>query len=83
MKDIIWTVTSKMVLSSLLFDAGFWAGDPNEFGLLSYHSRGHLLGRPPTFGNEDESRTVNAQAMLASYAWLLGQANYQGLSRLR
>lgn len=80
-KAVIWTIISQMVLSGLLFYAGFWPGDPNEFGMLSYHSCGHLLGRPPTFGNEDEYRTVNAQAMLAGYAWLLGQANYQGLSR--
>ncbi|KAG8324387.1 structural constituent of ribosome [Homalodisca vitripennis] len=59
---------------------GFWPGDPNEFGLLSFHSRGHLLGRPPSFGAEDVSHTITAQAMLAGYSWLLGQASYQGFT---
>jgi len=59
---------------------GFWPGDRSEFGLLSYHSRGHLLGRPHTYGDDDISHTVHAQAMLAGYAWLLAQAAYQGFS---
>ncbi|XP_054286399.1 uncharacterized protein LOC129002546 [Macrosteles quadrilineatus] len=59
---------------------GFWPGDPCEFGLLSFHNRGHLLGRPPSFGEEDVDHTVHAQAMLAGYSWMLAQAAYQGFS---
>uniref|UniRef100_A0A1B6LLN1 28S ribosomal protein S30, mitochondrial n=1 Tax=Graphocephala atropunctata TaxID=36148 RepID=A0A1B6LLN1_9HEMI len=59
---------------------GFWPGDPNEFGLLSFHSRGHLLGRPPSFGTKDTTHTVTAQAILAGFSWLLGQATYQGFT---
>lgn len=57
---------------------GFWPGDPNEFGLLSYHTRGHLLGRPPHFGDKDKKEALHSQGILAGYSWLLAQATYQG-----
>ena len=58
---------------------GFWPGDPHEFGLLSYHSRGHTLGRPPHFGEKEHSQAIHAQAVLATYSWLLAQSTYQGI----
>lgn len=36
-----------------------------------------MLGRPPNFGVEHDE-ALHAQAILASYSWLLGQACYQG-----
>ncbi|KAK2580906.1 hypothetical protein KPH14_005975 [Odynerus spinipes] len=57
---------------------GFWPGDPCEFGLLSYHNRGHMHTRPETF--DDESDALITQAIFASYSWLLSQACYQGFS---
>ncbi|KAJ4433110.1 large ribosomal subunit protein mL65 [Periplaneta americana] len=59
---------------------GFWPGDPNEFGLLSYHHRGHILRRWEHYGPDDRAETLHVQAILASYAWLLSQACYQGFS---
>lgn len=59
---------------------GFWPGDPYEFGLLSYHPRGHMLGRPPHFGKKEHSQAVHAQAVLATYSWLLAQSTYQGFN---
>lgn len=55
---------------------GFWPGDENEFGFLSYHNCGHLHDRLPNFDDTSEAKTV--QAILASYSWLLTQACYQG-----
>lgn len=59
---------------------GFWPGDPYEFGLLSYHPRGHILGRPPHFGEKEHSHAIHAQAMLATFGWLLAQSTYQGFN---
>lgn len=53
---------------------GFWPGDKNEFGFLSYHN---LQGRPKEYNDTSEALTV--QAILASYSWLLSQACYQGI----
>ncbi|KAL0128903.1 hypothetical protein PUN28_003932 [Cardiocondyla obscurior] len=57
---------------------GFWPGDKNEFGLLSYHNCTHLQTRPEAFN--DTSTALTVQAILASYSWLLSQACYQGFS---
>ncbi|XP_025075488.1 uncharacterized protein LOC105432645 [Pogonomyrmex barbatus] len=54
---------------------GFWPGDENEFGFLSYHNCTYLQKRPEKFNNTSEALTV--QAVLASYSWLLSQACYQ------
>lgn len=59
---------------------GFWPGDKNEFGLMSYHLTNHLEHRPPDFGVADGVETTQAQAILASFAWLHAQAAYQGFS---
>jgi len=53
---------------------GFWPGDENEFGLLSYHN---LQRRPEKYN--DTSTALTVQAVLASYSWLLSQACYQGI----
>lgn len=59
---------------------GFWPGDIDEFGLISFHGRGHILTRTKTFGEEDNVHALHCQAMKASYGWLLAQANYQGFT---
>lgn len=59
---------------------GFWPGDKNEFGLMSYHAIEHLAKRPPHFGEQDHQNTLHCQAILASFSWLLSQASYQGFS---
>ncbi|EFN77238.1 39S ribosomal protein S30, mitochondrial [Harpegnathos saltator] len=55
---------------------GFWPGDENEFGLLSYHNCIYTQNRK--FDDISEAKIV--QAILASYSWLLTQACYQGFS---
>ncbi|XP_076293892.1 mitochondrial ribosomal protein S30 [Lasioglossum baleicum] len=57
---------------------GFWPGDPAEFGLLSYHNCSLLAYRRPTFDDKDDA--LIAQAIFASYSWLLSQACYQGFT---
>ncbi|CAH1407344.1 unnamed protein product [Nezara viridula] len=59
---------------------GFWPGDKNEFGLMSYHATEHLAQRPSHFGEHDQQNTLHSQAILASFSWLLSQASYQGFS---
>ena len=53
---------------------GFWPGDPSEFGVISYHYRGHLSAR--TY--DDHADVLRAQAIMASFSWLYGQVCYQG-----
>lgn len=55
---------------------GFWPGDSNEFGLMSFHCRGHLVGRSAVYA--DETDALTAQAVFGNYAWLLSQACFQG-----
>lgn len=55
---------------------GFWPGDENEFGFLSYHNCAYLHNRSPNFDDTSDVKIV--QAILASYSWLLSQACYQG-----
>ncbi|XP_046412367.1 39S ribosomal protein S30, mitochondrial [Neodiprion fabricii] len=57
---------------------GFWPGDKNEFGIMSYHRRGHIDARKSSF--KDENEALDVQAVFASYSWLLSQACYQGFS---
>ncbi|XP_046752870.1 39S ribosomal protein S30, mitochondrial [Diprion similis] len=57
---------------------GFWPGDKNEFGIMSYHRRGHIDVRNSSF--KDENEALDVQAVFASYSWLLSQACYQGFS---
>ncbi|KAG7300263.1 hypothetical protein JYU34_015833 [Plutella xylostella] len=58
---------------------GYWPGDPEEFGLLSIHSRDYILDRKD-FGPEDNIEALHCQALQASFGWLLAQANYQGFN---
>ncbi|XP_050667859.1 39S ribosomal protein S30, mitochondrial [Leptidea sinapis] len=59
---------------------GFWPGDQDEFGLLSYHGRGHIINRKESFGAEDNLEALHCQAIKSSFGWLLAQANYQGFT---
>ncbi|XP_013140448.1 PREDICTED: 28S ribosomal protein S30, mitochondrial [Papilio polytes] len=59
---------------------GYWPGDYDEFGLLSYHGRDHILSRKETYGHEDNINALHSQALKASFGWLLAQANYQGFT---
>lgn len=59
---------------------GFWPGDACEFGLLSYHHRGHMRHQLLQYGEEDRAEALHAQAIFASYGWLFPQACYQGFS---
>lgn len=60
------------------FIAGFWPNDQQKFGLLSIHTNEYLNDRPPNFGELEHQEAVHSQAILASFAWLIGQASYQG-----
>lgn len=68
--------TSK--ISAFVTIIGFWPGDACEFGLLSYHHRGHMHHRLLQYGEEDRAEALHAQAIFASYGWLFPQACYQG-----
>lgn len=59
---------------------GFWPNDPQKFGLLSIHTNEYLEDRPPHFGELEHQEAVHAQSILASFAWLIGQASYQGFT---
>lgn len=48
--------------------------------MLSYQKRNHLITRDPNFGIEDFQEAIHAQGIQSSYAWLYGQACYQGFS---
>lgn len=59
--------------------AGYWPGEKNEFGILSYHQRGYMLNRH--YGDEQESKeTLHRQGILASFNWLNAQANFLGFN---
>ncbi|RVE41024.1 hypothetical protein evm_014325 [Chilo suppressalis] len=58
---------------------GFWPGDYDEFGFLSYHGRGHILARN-NYGPDDNIEALHCQAMKSSFGWLLAQSNYQGFT---
>lgn len=58
---------------------GFWPGEPQEFGMMSFHSSNFVDTRP--FHNpEDNIDAIHSVALLSSFSWLLGQACYQGFS---
>lgn len=58
---------------------GFWPGSSNQFGLLSYHKRGHMLTRP--FNDPSESKeALHRQGILASFGWLNALANFLGFT---
>lgn len=53
---------------------GFWPGHPNEFGVISFHHQAFLKIRSYI----DDKEALIAQAIMASFGWLMGQACYQG-----
>ncbi|XP_015118168.1 39S ribosomal protein S30, mitochondrial [Diachasma alloeum] len=55
---------------------GFWPGDLNQFGLMSYHKRGYMMGR----NWNDELVALRTQAIYANWGWLLAQACHLGFS---
>ncbi|XP_045450072.1 28S ribosomal protein S30, mitochondrial [Melitaea cinxia] len=59
---------------------GYWPGDFDEYGLLSYHGRGHILHRSESYGPEDNLEALHCQGIKSSFGWLLAQANYQGFT---
>ena len=60
---------------------GFWPGNVREYGLLSYQDRNFMLNRNnEKYGEGDMQDALHSQGILSSYAWLLGQACYQGFS---
>lgn len=61
---------------------GFWPGDLHEFGTISFQRRSHALLRHTYSAIDDIQEALHSQAIFASYAWLLGQACYQGFSIL-
>lgn len=59
---------------------GFWPGDQREFGLISFQRRSHAQIRHTYCAINDLQEALHAQGTFSSYAWLLGQACYQGFS---
>uniref|UniRef100_A0A182NR04 28S ribosomal protein S30, mitochondrial n=1 Tax=Anopheles dirus TaxID=7168 RepID=A0A182NR04_9DIPT len=59
---------------------GFWPGDQHEFGLLSFQRRSHALNRHKYCAVNDLNEAIHAQGILSSFAWVVGQACYQGFS---
>lgn len=56
---------------------GFWPGETHQFGLISYHKRGHMLERPY---EDDHLEGLHRQGILASFSWLNAQANFLGFT---
>lgn len=49
--------------------------------MLCYEDRNYMLSRPnDKYGEADKQEALNSQGILSSYAWLFGQACYQGFS---
>jgi len=59
---------------------GFWPGNSHEFGLLSYQSREQLDHRMKKYGPEAFQEALHSHSLQATFAWLFGQACYQGFS---
>lgn len=59
---------------------GFWPGDQHEFGLVSFQRRSHAQIRHTYCAVNDLQEALHSQAIFSSYAWLFGQACYQGFS---
>ncbi|KAL0271618.1 UNVERIFIED_CONTAM: hypothetical protein PYX00_008654 [Menopon gallinae] len=58
---------------------GFWPGESREFSLMSYHHSNYLKYRPASYGASDAEETLQCQGILASFAWLMSLASYQGM----
>lgn len=59
---------------------GFFPGSSNEFGLLSYQKRNHMVNRHYDNDPDDNKEALHAQGIQSSFAWLFAQACYQGFS---
>ncbi|XP_066146324.1 large ribosomal subunit protein mL65 [Euwallacea fornicatus] len=60
---------------------GFWPADSHTFGLISYLKTGHMIERNNYYTDlEDIKNATHRQAVLSSFAWLHGQANYLGFT---
>ncbi|XP_055637779.1 28S ribosomal protein S30, mitochondrial [Toxorhynchites rutilus septentrionalis] len=59
---------------------GFWPGDQHEFGLVSYQRRSHSQLRHTYCTVDDLQEALHSQGIFSSFAWLFGQACYQGFS---
>lgn len=55
---------------------GFWPGNPNEFGVISFQRRHHFVARML----RDHQEALHAHGLLSTFAWLFGQASYQGFT---
>ncbi|KRT86357.1 hypothetical protein AMK59_2522, partial [Oryctes borbonicus] len=71
---VVGTLTTHRHVTNI---PGFWPGDSYEHGLLSYHSREHLINRNFPHDNVD---ALHRQGILASFGWLNAQANYLGFT---
>lgn len=70
---------SAEILTVLITFLGFWPGNPNQFGLLSYHKRGHFLNR--TYNDPSETKeALHRQGILASFGWSNALANHLGFT---
>lgn len=59
---------------------GYWPGNPNEFGLLSYQQRDGLIKRELVYEPADQQDALHANGLLSNFGWLFGQASYQGFT---
>uniref|UniRef100_A0A8D8W351 28S ribosomal protein S30, mitochondrial n=1 Tax=Cacopsylla melanoneura TaxID=428564 RepID=A0A8D8W351_9HEMI len=53
---------------------GYWPDDEHKYGLLSFHSL------PLKYNADDFEESLDSTGLLASWAWLLGQAAYHGFT---
>lgn len=60
-----------------MFVTGFWPEDPKSFSLMSYHLTNHMKQRPH-YDVFDLKETLQCQAMLASFGWLMSLSCYHG-----
>ncbi|CAH0553313.1 unnamed protein product [Brassicogethes aeneus] len=74
------TVGTKTLHKRIVNVPGFWPGDPNQFGILSYHPRGHLHTRERFNDPQEHKEALHRQGILASFAWLSAQANFLGFN---
>lgn len=59
---------------------GFWVGNPNEFGVLSYQKRDWMLKFAKFNDAADCQEALHCHGLHSSFAWLLAQACYQGFT---
>ncbi|EDW51524.1 GM22582 [Drosophila sechellia] len=55
--------------------------DPRTLGYSTKHQHATNI-RPKSFGEQDQLEALHSLAIKSSYAWLLAQANYNGLQHL-